>query len=437
MRIGGIWHKCDDGVIRRPRRTMTGMKRIHTILLFALSATTLVLFAAEEPPPVFVVSLADGMSLRGSLRELKPDWSLRVNDKALTAHEVVGLRRGDGKRPPFPVDKHLILANGDRIPVDPIEAPRLVGEKLLFRHPDLNDGKEVSVPLAAVAVLWRTLPDNAEHADLSRRQLLNTSHSRDRVLLRNGDAIDGLFNALDAKRVEVDVDKKALEVVLDKVAAIALNTDGVNKLKQNGVYGHVVLTGDARSNGTRLSLASATCTDGSTLQGTTTFGASLRVPLQRVAALDWMQGAAVYLSDLKPAKFEQTPYLGDGLKWPLAVDAAVSGRDLRLDGSVYDKGLGMHSRSRATYALDGAYRRFEAVVGLDDETGREGSAHLRVFGDGKALDLGKDGLLTAKTGPLIVNVSIAGVKELTLEVDFGRRGDVQGHVDWCNARIIK
>jgi hypothetical protein len=97
----------------------------------------------------------------------------------------------------------------------------------------------------------------------------------------------------------------------------------------------------------------------------------------------------------------------------------------------------MHSRSRATYALDGKYRRFEAHVGLDDATGRDGSVRVKVYADGKALELGKDEDVTAKTGPLAVNVRIDGVKELTLEVDFGRRGDVQGHVDWADARLLR
>ena len=298
----------------------------------------------------------------------------------LAAPEVVSIRRADVQLPPLPAEKHLILANGDRIPM---EAPRLVGEKLFITHPDLGDGKEVSVPLAAVAVLWLTTPDNVEQPDLLRRRLTNATRARDRVLLRNGDALEGLLNALDGKRIEVEVNRKPIAVSLDKVSAIALSTDGQDKMKPKGVYARVILTGGDGSHGTRLSLASATC-DGVTLQGTTLFGAKLRVPLDRVASFDLMQGAAVYLSELKPAKFEQTSYLGAGVKWPLAADAAVTGRDLRLHGSVYDRGLGMHTRSRATYFLDGKYRRFDAVVGLDEETGREGSARVRVFGDGKA-----------------------------------------------------
>jgi hypothetical protein len=405
------------------------MKPTHTLLALCLSAACFALLAAEEPPPVFVAATADGAPVRGPLRELKADWSLRLGDKTLTASEVVSLRRADAKLPPLPSEQHVLLANGDRVPA---QAPRLAGEKLFFTHPDLGDGKEVSVPLSAVSVLWLAAPDNVEHPDLLRRRLAAASRARDRVLLRNGDAVEGLFNALDAKQLTVEVDKRPVTVEFHKVAAVALSTDDVTPLKPKGVYGRVTL-----ADGTRLALASA-ASDGAALRGKTAFGAGFRAPLARVVSLDWVQGAAAYLSDLKPAKFEHTPYLGDGgVRWPLVADGAVSGRDLRLGGSTYAKGLGMHSRSRATYALDGKYRRFEAVVGLDDVAGRDGSARVRVLADGKPLDIGKDGELTPRSGPLPVSVTIDGVKELTLEVDFGKRGDVQGQVDWCDARVIK
>jgi hypothetical protein len=416
------------------------MKYFVLLITSWLLVSVFPLIAADQPTPQFVVVTATGDSERGPLRDLKADWSLRLGDKALAANNVVSIRRANVKLPPFPAEAQLILANGDRIPIDdrnPTNAPRLDGEKLLFHHADLDDGKEVSVPLAAVSVFWRTSPDNVAYADQLRRQLASGTRSRDRVLLRNGDGLDGLFNALDAKHVEVEQDRKPVEVKLDKVAAVALSTDGVDRLKPKGIYARLVLTGDANSVGTRLTLASAT-SDGMTLEGKTMFGATVRVPLARVAALNLFQGAAVYLSELKPAKFEYTPYLGDsGVKWPLAVDAAVTGRDLRLDGSVYDQGLGMHSRSSATYNLEGKYRRFEALVGLDDETGRDGSARVRVLGDGKPFDLGTGDDLTAKNGPLVVNLRIEGVKELTLEVDFGKRGDVQGHVNWAEACVLK
>ena len=81
-------------------------------------------------------------------------------------------------------------------------------------------------------------------------------------------------------------------------------------------------------------------------------------------------------------------------------------------------------------------RRFEALVGLDDRGGREGSVRVRVLADGKPLDLGDDHELTAGDS-LSVRVDVTGAKELTLEVDFGKGGPVQDHVDWVDARFVK
>jgi hypothetical protein len=154
-----------------------------------------------------------------------------------------------------------------------------------------------------------------------------------------------------------------------------------------------------------------------------------------VIALDAYQGKAVYLSDLNVSKYEFRPYL-DGA-WPLALDGNVAGHDLRLGGSAYDKGLGLHSHARATYRLPGSYRRFEALVGLDDRDGAGGRVRVRVLADGKPLDLGAGGELTARGGPLAVRVPVAGVRELTLEVEFGQNGDVQDVVNWAGARLVR
>jgi hypothetical protein len=97
----------------------------------------------------------------------------------------------------------------------------------------------------------------------------------------------------------------------------------------------------------------------------------------------------------------------------------------------------MHPQSRATFTLDGKYRRFETVVGLDTKTGRHGSARIRVLADGKPLELEASGELTERKPTLTIQAEIEGVKELTLETGFGSRGDVQAHVNWADARVVK
>jgi hypothetical protein len=306
---------------------------------------------------------------------------------------------------------------------------QLVGEKLRVKYPALEDGKETHLPLPAVALIWFAAPEGAGDAEMLRRKLIAEKRARDLVLLRNGDVLEGVLDSLDEQKVRVEVDKKTATVSIDRVAAIALNTELAAPLRPRGVHARAVL-----ADGARLSLASAEC-DGETLTGTTLNGARVRLPVEQLVSLDFFQGCAVYLSDLTPAKYEHTPYLD--VTWPLVADGSVTRRALRLGGSVYDKGLGLHSACRVTYRLDGNYRRFEALVGLDSETGKKGSARVGVLVDGKPRDLGIKDDLTIRTAPLPVRIDVTGAKELTLVVEFGRRGDAGDHVNWAEARLIK
>ena len=77
------------------------------------------------------------------------------------------------------------------------------------------------------------------------------------------------------------------------------------------------------------------------------------------------------------------------------------------------------------------------MVGLDDRCGRRGSGRIRVLADGKPLDLGDGRERVAADGFKVVRVDVMGVKELTLEVDFGNDGPVRGYIDWVNARFVK
>jgi hypothetical protein len=140
------------------------------------------------------------------------------------------------------------------------------------------------------------------------------------------------------------------------------------------------------------------------------------------------------LDELTPKRFEHTPYLG--VAWPLVVNGSVTGQDLRLGGSVYDRGLGVHSASRVSYALPAGVRYFQATVGLDDVAGRRGSVRVRVLRDGKECDLGRQRDL--KAGEMLdVRLDVGGTRELTLVVDFGEGGDIGDHVNWVDARLIR
>jgi hypothetical protein len=400
------------------------------LALCALALAGLAAYATARPEgdraPAFLAHTAAGKDLTGPLKELKADWSVRLGDHEVGRGELVGLRRQGARLPPYPEGEHLVLANGDCVPVG---SAKLSGERLHFRNADLEGGKETSLPLASVALLWRAVPERAGDAALLRRRLLGEKRTADLVLLRNGDRLAGVLNGLDAQKVTVEAGNKVLNVPLAQVAVVALSTDLAEPLRPRGVHGRLVL-----ADGGRLSVTDPACTDGTDLAATTAFGARVKVPLGRVVALDVCGGPAVYLSDLKAAHYEFTPYLDE--RWAYAVDANAVGHDLVVAGSTYSKGLGMHSQSRLSYALNGGYRRFEALVGLDERDGAEGGVRVQVLADGKRLDLGPDRDVTA-AAPLAVGVSVEGVRELTLVVEFGRKGNVGDVVNWADARLLR
>jgi hypothetical protein len=250
------------------------------------------------------------------------------------------------------------------------------------------------------------------------------------VLLRNRDQVEGTLTNLDAQTVRLrGLDRKEIRLERGKVAAIILSNDLSRSLRPRGPYARAVL-----SNGSRISLASCK-SEAARLVGKTLFGGSVSLPLDQIIALDIYQGRAIYLSDLKPRKYEFVPYLD--ISWPYQPDRSVAGNPLKLVTGVFDKGLGLHSQARLTYDLGGGYQWFEATVGLDEATGRLGSAGIQVLVDGKPQDLGTTEDLTYAAPLRYIRLKVAGAKELTLVVTFGRQGDVQDHVDWVDARVIK
>jgi hypothetical protein len=402
-----------------------------TLLLACCALTP----SAAQGRPVFVLHTADGRSRAGTLREVGKDWSVELDGKDTVrarGDEVVTLRRSDLSLPPPPRGAQVVLANGDRLPG---HALRLADERLEFA-PDppvkLAGDRPLVLPLSGVSVIWFAAPAGAGAPETLLRRLAAEERPSDLVLLRNGDRLEGTLQGIGAESVRVETEgKRRVEVPVAKVAAVAFNTDLVSRKKPKGPYGHLVLTSGGRLAVTQCFLGEA----GRVLRCRLPTGALLDVPLDGVAALDVRQGCAVYLSDLRPKSYEHTPFFG--VRWPYAADAAVAGRAITLGGAVYDKGLGLHTRSRLTYAVPKGCRAFEALVGMDAETGRRGRARVRVLVDGKPADLGHPGELTARDKALPVRVSLAGARELMLVVDFGRFGDVQGHVDWADARLIK
>jgi hypothetical protein len=389
--------------------------------------------AQDLSPLLFTLETIDGLSPAAPLEQIGEDWSVSLGgSRPLEAKgtDVVSLRRARAPLPAPPREEFVLFANGDRVAG---EVQQLTGERLRFgirfrSRPEPD--QDLTLPLTALSVLWFGSPDGVDDAEALLRRLAAQRRRRDAVHLRNGDVVEGTLTALDRDSVRLqDENHNEVKLERERVALIALNTELQRSLRPRGTYGRLVL-----GNGSRLSLASARSAD-RILSGKTLFGVAVQIPVAELIALDLFQGRAVYLSDLKPRRYEHTPYLG--VRWPYVLDGSVAGHPLRLAGGTYDKGLGLHSACRISYDLGRRYQWFTALVGLDDRTGREGSVRIQVLVDGKPQDLGRDDELTGRDAPRALRVRVAGARELTLVVDFGRHGDVGDHVDWADARLIK
>jgi hypothetical protein len=168
------------------------------------------------------------------------------------------------------------------------------------------------------------------------------------------------------------------------------------------------------------------------------FKDKLSISLNDIASLDIYQGKAVYLSDLKPSKYEYRSFQGEDHAW--AADRNLSGTEMQIrtaDGvATFDKGIAVHGECLLVYALDGKYERFESTVGLDARLGKRGSAEIRVRVDGKEHRINDGKALTAEGRPFQVSIDVKGAKELALIVLRGDGGNVSDHVNWCDARLI-
>jgi hypothetical protein len=405
--------------------------RLAAILLLPLAAALADAALAAEPD-AFVVHSVTGVDFTGPLKKLAPDGSVQLGGArpVISATEIVTIRRTPLHLPSFPERAVVVLTHGDRVPMDPEKPLKLDDGRLYFHVRPATRADPVRIPRAFVALLWLAVPEGTRDPDLLIGRLLDARRSRDVLLLRNGDQLAGTVTAIDpAKGVRIDANGREVTVALAQVSGIAFNTELQARLRRPKAYTHVVLV-----NGGRLSFSTMQL-DAAKLAGKTLFGARLEIPLTAAAALEPRSERVVYLSDIKPKSFEHTPFLNTS--WPLAADAAVTGRPLRLGGNTFDKGLGMHSKSRVTYALDGRFRWFEALVGLDDRAGRRGRARLQIVVDGKEQILGPEKELTGKDAPLPVRIDVNKARELTLVVDFGSYGDVQAHVNWADARLIR
>ncbi len=114
--------------------------------------------------------------------------------------------------------------------------------------------------------------------------------------------------------------------------------------------------------------------------------------------------------------------------------AAGDGATLKIGGTTFAKGIGMHADAAVQVYLGRACRTFTAQVGVDAESGANGLVRFAVYGDGRLL-----GYSVAKGGgqaPTRLSVSTVGYLTLELRVTDARNGINYDHADWGSPTLV-
>jgi hypothetical protein len=404
---------------------------------FAMLASCGPLAYAQVAVPV------EGEPFSATLAGIDDDWNLRFeSDDGPRELPAAALVRW-GEAPELDDRPLVVLAGGGVLiaEVREIGAEQVVADSVLFG--------DVRLPLSRVRGIVFHPPAERLERDRLLDQVANATGSRDRLLLENGDVVEGLLSGggrpavqgppapQDVPRLEairIQVADGTAEVPVERVAALVFNPSLVERPAAAGQRAWIGFGDDGLFLVDRIESQSGLTT--LVLPG----GVRLRTDDEgfrdSVQFVQPVGGDVVYLSDLEPLGYRHIPYLT--LAWDYGRDRNVLGGRLRAAGRVYVKGLGMHSTSRLAYRLDGKHARLEAELALDDDAGREGSVIYRVYTTGAS-----GGWTPAYESPIVrggdpprpISVEISGARAIALIVEHADRGDIQDHANWLDARL--
>ncbi len=133
--------------------------------------------------------------------------------------------------------------------------------------------------------------------------------------------------------------------------------------------------------------------------------ALLTLLIATVPAVFSAQARVVWLDDLDLSAMRQD------FKRPVA-KKSIEGLPLRLAGTEYKRGIGSHASGAIYVALDGQAERFQAVVGVDDETRGRGSVVVKIYSGTERLFASE--VLRGGGEPARIDLDLRGVKQLLL-----------------------
>jgi len=342
---------------------------------------------------------------------------------------------GDVDRIDVRADADVMGRSGQAVLVTPsgsvltVSEVATAGSAMKFNSSLLGKGRELDLSRVA----WVYLPPSGKTAAEAARvcgkmKIEDTSQDTVVVQRKAGDywPLQGVLKSVTADTVTFTRNDEEMKVA--RVNVLAIRLAAVGNVKPT--IGRAML---ADVLGAHVEFESIVVKDGRCELTSADLG-TLTVDAGAITSLRMWNKRVTELSSLTPASVTEHGLLG--LATPFQKNRSTTGGPLRLGETVYASGLGMHSFCELTYKLDGAYQQLVTTAGIDESAKPAGNARLTFLGDGKELSPPLD--LTGKDAPVVVRLSVEGVKTLTIRVDYGAdQVDVGDHVTLGGAKLIK
>jgi hypothetical protein len=403
-------------------------------MMVTLGMTSLLFLAGADGPgavpsdPQFTALRVDGSTLSGRLRRLDIGGgvALAVDDTeklvSIASGSLVKLTRDGGTSPEPGEGGTVLFPGGDRLTRCGIGP---AGETTIEVQSEALG--TLAVPLDGILGLVFVTPLEADAAFALESKIRDEPRSTEVLWMANNDRIAGGLLGIGDKTIGFQASTGKVELDRSGIVALGFDPKLVAYPEPRGPYLEVALVDGSRLGVTALQL------EGGQILATSRSGQSIKLPLGELAQVHTKGGPITYLSDLEPAGVKYVGYVGPTRE--VRRNMAVDGLPLRLAGKVFDRGLGMQSRSYVVYRLPEGTRRFQALVGLDGRAGPLGSVVFRVVVDKEERFTSPP--MSAHDAPRALDIELAGAKTLVLITDFGERGEVRDHADWVEARLIR
>ncbi len=343
------------------------------------------------------------------------------------AVDVVQIDTRQTRQQPDPESTHWVLTDGDSIFGQPVGGSERI---VAIQRDDLG---ALDLPILRLRELITPAGRAARKAGEFGPIASRPATEDDELWLANGDRLTGLIERIDPNGVALETDAGRTVVGLDVLLAARL-TQADRPVTQPG---------KARSVRSRLTLADGSALtvdelawrpDGLTISvNHEAKRVQRRVQTDCVLRVEVVGGRWRWLSRMQPLVAEHTPLLG--VRWPHRIDRNVLGGPIRVGGRGFERGIGVHSRSRLVYGLDEGCERLVCAYGLDDDAGPMADVEVEVSVDGKRVHHGPavrpDGQVHR------VSVDLTGAQRVELLVDFGKNGHVQDRFNWIEPAVIR